>query len=291
MNHSTNSPSRLGQLALSCAIFFASAGIAGAATNYEACDVEGPNDVATLTTLQPGVLTVRPYLPAPGYWNGNSPDQVKDGFEYCLAANIAHRAGLDTLKLVMVSFAQVVAGQTGSFDIAISQASITDERKKVVDFTTPYYDLITGVMVRTGTAMDSQKMQQAQLGAERGTTQLNFITDHIRPKTQPKVFSDTASMYAALAARQVDAVVFDASTLLTVAAASDGRFTVSGTYPQSHQEVGGIVGKNSPNLAAFNKIIESIKADGTLEKLNQRYLVPMFKGVAVESLPHYTVRD
>ena len=45
-----------------------------------------------------------------------------------MAADIATSLGLDKVKVVNVSFDALVAGQTGDFDIALSQVTITDER-------------------------------------------------------------------------------------------------------------------------------------------------------------------
>jgi polar amino acid transport system substrate-binding protein len=50
---------------------------------------------------------------------------------------------------------------------------------------------------------------------------------------------------------------------------------------------GGIVNKDSPNLAAFNRLIEDLKKDGTLERLTTRYLTPRL-GVDPAKLPIFT---
>lgn len=258
--------------------------------DYGNCKVTGQRGIVKLKTIVPDTLSVRPYLPAPGFWNGDSFATIKDGFEYCLAANIAYRAGLDHLKLISESFAQVVAGQTNRFDIALSQISITDARKKVVDFTVPYYTVEEAVLVRAGTKVDSKSIKNLRLGTERGTTMVPFIKEKIRPTKPLKVFTATATMYAALAARQVDAVFYDSETLRTVAAQSGGRFVVAGVYPASGQKIGGVVGKDSSNLAAFNTIIKGLKQDGTVHRLVEKYLVPNYGGISLSQLPVLTVQ-
>lgn len=246
-----------------------------AAADYGNCKVTGQRGSIKLTTVAPDTLTVRPYMPSPGFWNGDSYSTVKDGFEYCLAANIAYRAGLDRVQLVSVSFAQLLAGQTKTFDIALSQISITKEREKVVNFTTPYYAIDTAVMVQTGTKVDAKSVKNMRLGAENGTTQLQFINDDIKPTKPIRVFNDAATMYAALTSGQVDAIVYDLGSLLTAAKHSDGRFAVVGQY-KTGESVGGLVNKDSPNLAAFNKAIAGLKQDGTIDRLIDQYLVPSF---------------
>ncbi len=60
-------------------------------------------------------------------------------------------SGLDKVGVVNVAWDALVAGQTRNYDLALSQASITDERKKVVDFSVPYFSSDIGVLVKKGT--------------------------------------------------------------------------------------------------------------------------------------------
>ena len=53
--------------------------------------------------------------------------------------------------VVNVAWDALVAGQTKDFDLALSEISITDERKKVVDFSVPYFNSDIGVLVKKGT--------------------------------------------------------------------------------------------------------------------------------------------
>ena len=68
-----------------------------------------------------GQLTVEVSLPAPIWWNGDTPETIKDGMEYCMAAEIAWRAGYDKLEVVNVGWDPLVTGQTSDFDLALSR--------------------------------------------------------------------------------------------------------------------------------------------------------------------------
>jgi ABC-type amino acid transport substrate-binding protein len=259
---------------------------ASATPDYGNCEVSGQRGSVKLETVVPGALSVRPTLPAPGWWNGDSPDTIKDGFEYCMAANMAYRAGLDRVIVVNRSFAQVVTGQAKGFDIALSEITITEERKKVLNFTEPYFSSDQGVLVKTGTRIDKDNIKKMRLAAEQATTTLQFIMDNIKPVEQPKVYPSVASMYAALAAGQVDAVLYDTPNVLTRARESHGMFEVVGRYDMG-EKWGGVVNKDSPNLAVFNKLIDDFKKDGTFAKLTDRYLTPSL-GVDPAKLPVFT---
>ena len=262
------------------------AGGASAASGYGNCDVSGVRGSVKLETVVPGALSVRPTLPAPGWWNGDSPDTIKDGFEYCMAANMAYRAGLDRVIVVNRSFAQVVTGQARGFDIALSEITITEERRKVLNFTEPYFSSDQGVLVKAGAKVNKDNIRTMRLAAEQATTTLQYIMDYIKPVEQPKVYPSVAGMYAALAAGQVDAVLYDTPNVLTRARESHGMFEVVGRYDMG-EKWGGVVNKDSPNLAAFNKLIEDFKKDGTLDRLTTRYLTPNL-GVDPATLPVFT---
>ena len=257
-----------------------------AAPDYGNCKVSGQRGSVKLVTLVPGALSVRPDLPAPGWWNGDSPDTIKDGFEYCMAANMAYRAGLDRVIVVNRSFAQLLTGQAQGFDIALSQITITDDRGKVVDFTHPYYSSDQGVLVRAGFKVDKNSIKKLRLAVEQGTTTFDYVMDRIKPVQTPRVFPQTAPMFAALAAGQVDAVLYDTPTVLARAKQSHGTFQVAGRYDMG-EKWGGLVNKGSPNLAAFNKLIDDFKNDGTFQKLTETYLTPGL-GVDPAKLPVFT---
>ena len=249
------------------------AGSAAAAPDYGNCEVSGARGSVKLETVVPGALSVRAVLPAPGWWNGDSPDTIKDGFEYCMAAIMAYRAGLERVIVVNRSFAQVITGQAKGFDIALSEITITEERGKVVNFTAPYFDSDQGILVKAGTHIDQGNIKNMRLAAEQATTTLQFIVDRIKPVEHPKVFASVAPMYAALAAGQVDAVLYDTPNVLARAKESNGMFQVVGRYDMG-ERWGAIVNKDSPNLAVFNKLIEDFKKDGTLQRLADKYLTP-----------------
>ena len=244
-----------------------------AAPDYGKCQVSGQRGSVKLTTLVPGALSVTPILSTPGWWNGESLDTVKDGFEYCLAANMAYRAGLDRLILVNRSFQQLLTGQSKGFDIALSGVTITPEREKVVNFTTPYYESDQGILVKSGAKVDAHDLPKLRYAVQQASSAYGFITEKVKPAEPPKVFVTDVSMYAALAAGQVDAVVYDTENVLARAKNSNGAFKVVGRF-NTNEAWGGLVNKSSPNLAAFNELIEEMKKDGTLDRLKAKYLTP-----------------
>jgi polar amino acid transport system substrate-binding protein len=241
------------------------------AQTFGDCPITGKKGSFPLMPAVAGQLTVEVALPAPGWWNGDTPATIKDGYEYCMAANIAHRAGLDKLAVVNVSWDALIAGQTKNFDLALSEASITPERKKVIDFSTPYFNSDIGVLVKSNAQVDESNIRSMRIGVHQGTTGADFATNALKPTQPVKMFPDTPGMFTALVAGQIDVALTDTAYVLGQAMNSHGTLKVVGQY-NTGESYGAIYPKGSSNEAAFNRIIQSMNDDGTLKTLTQKYL-------------------
>ena len=256
-----------------------------AAETIGACELYGAAATATITPATPGQLTVEVNLPGPGWWNGDTPETIKDGYEYCLAANIAHRLALPAVHVVNVGWDGLVAGQTKAFDLALSQISITDERRKVVDFSVPYFSSDIGVMAKSGTAVTAAAMKGFRIGVQQGTTAADFVANKLKPTMPAKVFPDTPSMFTALQAGQVDVAMTDTAIVLGQASASAGLFTVAGQYATG-ETYGALYPKGGANNATLDKVIQSLIDDGSTKKLAAKYLAASW-GVDPNTIPYF----
>jgi len=270
MKFKTTMLSALGS-ALAVAMTLAAAPIASAADMIGNCELTGEKGSIPLTPAVAGQLTVETSLPAPGWWNGDTPETIADGYEYCMAANIAHRAGFDKLEVVNVAWDALVAGQTKEFDLSLSQISITEDRKKVVDFSVPYFSSDIGVLVKKGTKVDEVSIKDMRIGVQQATTGADFVDQKLKPKTPASVYPDTPSMFTALQAGQIDVAMTDTAIVLGQAAESNGVFEVAGQYATG-ETYGALYPKGSANAKTLDTIIEALIADGTLKALSAKYL-------------------
>jgi polar amino acid transport system substrate-binding protein len=120
--------------------------LAAVAFAVSACSTDQGAAGSKFHPVTPGVLTVATaFLPAPGFWEGRPPTR---GFEATLAAALAHRLGLDRVRVVQVPFASITSGKLGGADLALSQLTPTKKREQRLDFTTPYLTAPPGVLAR-----------------------------------------------------------------------------------------------------------------------------------------------
>ncbi|EMG51901.1 ABC transporter substrate-binding protein [Brucella pseudogrignonensis] len=239
---------------------------------YGDCPLLGKQATAQIQPAVTGQFTVIINLPALGQFNGDTPETIRDGYEFCIAVNIAHRLGLNKVKLVNASFDSIVAGQNRDYDIALALISVTEPRRKVVDFSAPYMNSDYGVAVRSDRKISETEIKNVRIGTQAGTTLVPFAQEVLGVKSLD-VFDDTASMFTALAAGKVDAVMTDLSIILGQVKNANGKLAVVGKY-HSGGETAGIYPKGSENKAVIDQLINDMSKDGTLQKLEASYLLP-----------------
>lgn len=255
----------------------------GNPASYGDCQVTGTAGEYTLETKTEGTLLMKADLPSPGWYNGDKVEDIRSGFDFCLLVNIAHRAGIDNVKLQMASFDGLVAGKAGDMDLSLNQITITDERKKVMDFSDPYFQSTAGVLVKSDSDVTESSFADSHLGVKQGTVGQLLVTDVVKPKQAPAVFPGDPEMQAAVLAGNIDAGIQDLSIVLGAATKSGGKLEVVGQI-LTDEAYGIMMEKGSPNLATINKMLADMKADGTLDKLSAAYLVDAY-GVDPATIP------
>ena len=257
-----------------------------ASSDFGDCKVTSKANSIDITPVEDGTLTVETTLPAQGWWNGTTPESIKSGYEYCMAAELANMAGLPSVTVKNVSFAQLVAGQTNDYDIALAEITITPERAKVVDFSTSYFDSNVGVLVKSDSDVSESNIKDKKDAAYNGTTSVDFLKNTLG--VNPTIFPNSQTLYQGVISGQVDAAFLDTAIVLAEAKASNGNLKVVGQYATG-EKYGAIYPKGSENEDAFNTGIESMLKDGTLEGLSKTYLGPAFGGDP-NSVPMWTVQ-
>jgi polar amino acid transport system substrate-binding protein len=259
------------RILLAAAAVVALSAPASAANMIGNCEVYGEKgSIPIATPAKAGQFTVLTSLPAPIWWNGDAVENTNDGMEYCMAAEIAWRAGYDKMEVINTSWEAFIGNQAQGYDVGFAQTSITDERKKVFDFTTPYFNSDMGVIAKADAPVDEKSIKTVKVGIQQGTTGAAFAQDVLGIK-DAQIFGDQPEMFAALRAGQVDAAITDTSITLAEEKATEGKSKVMGQY-KTGEVYGGIMQKGNANNETVSKIIQSMIDDGTLAKLGAKYL-------------------
>jgi polar amino acid transport system substrate-binding protein len=219
-----------------------------------------------------GTLTVGTELPAPPFWIGEDYDHITGGFEVDLAKEIAKRLNLGSTKFVEMPFSGLVAGQQCPCDIDFSQVTITPDRAKVVKFTEPYFDANQGILAKKGTKVTSMAdAKNLKWGAQVNTTGAIYIADKIKPTSEARLFDRTVDAFTALNAGQIQAVLLDTPIVLGAVKEKQVRDAeVVGQF-KTGEQYGAVLNRNSKNLDAFNQVIKTLKSEGFINQLLQKY--------------------
>jgi polar amino acid transport system substrate-binding protein len=273
------------RLLLAAVAVVALAAPAAAANMIGNCEVTGEKgSIPIANPAKAGQFTVLTSLPAPVWWNGDAVENVKDGMEYCMAAEIAWRAGYDKMEVINTSWEAFIGNQVTGYDVGFAQTSITEERKKVFDFTTPYFNSDMGVIARTDAPVDEKSIKTVKVGLQTGTTGATFAQEKLGLK-DAQMFGEQIDMFTALRAGQIDAAITDTSITLAEEKESGGKNTVMGQY-KTGETYGGIMVKGSPNNEIVSKIIQAMIDDGTVAKLGGTYLAAGW-GKDPASIPYF----
>jgi polar amino acid transport system substrate-binding protein len=226
----------------------------------------------------PGRLTVATaFLPAPGFWEGNPP---RSGFEATLAIALAHKLGLDGVKVVQVPFASIIRGKLDGADMALSQLTPTTKREQFVDFTTPYLTSPPGVLARRGVeGADVHALKSLQWVVSRTSTLTPILMSKIRPDGSQIVTEDRTQALRVLRAGRADALLLDLPVALGLARAEPNRFHVLGQL-SGGEGLAAALPKGSSNGEIVDSEIRALTANGTIGKLAKRWL-----GTSVGSVP------
>ena len=125
----------------------------------------------------------------------------------------------------------------------------------------------------SATSLDD--LQGLKLGAQLGTTSLDFINEVIQPEQEAFVYNDNNAAKAALDAQQVDGIVLDLPTAFYVSAVEIEGTAVIGQFPASGDEpeqFGLVFEEGNPLRDCVNEALASLRDSGELAEIEQRWL-------------------
>ncbi len=232
----------------------------------------------SVATLADGKLTIGTDNPAYGPWFADNDPSNGKGYESAVGYAIAEKLGFGKADVVWakVPFNKVVLPGAKDFDLDLNHVSITEERKKAVDFSSGYYDVVQTVVSYKGSPIDGvttvAALKDAKLGGQVGTTSLRAISDQIGAKAS--VYDTNDAAVQALQAKQIDGIVVDLPTAFYMTAAQLDEGVIVGQLPLAGaaEQFGAVLDKGSSLTPCVTAAVDALRADGTLDKLVAQWL-------------------
>ena len=247
---------------------------AGSSSSSADCSKE------SLQTAQDGTLTIATDDPAYEPWFVDNEPSNGEGYESAVAYAIAEELGFaeDEVTWTKVPFNAVVSPGEKDFDLDLNQVSISEDRKKAVDFSSGYYDVRQTVITTKGSsiadATSISDLTGAALGAQVGTTSYTTITDVIKAEKDPATYDTNDQAVQALKNGQIDGIVVDLPTAYYMTAAQLDDGVIVGQLPQEEdpEQFGAVLAKGSPLTQCVTQAVDTLRENGTLEELSQTWL-------------------
>lgn len=203
------------------------------------------------------------------------------GWEYDFMAELAERLNLKVRYEFSSWEAIIPAIANAQYDLSLFGITIREDRAEVVDFSDPYMTSQMRMMVRAdetrfddaaGFAADPDLLAAAEAGTTPFYVTVYDVLDGDEANPRIKLFETFGAGVEALRVGDVDLALTDSTGGEGYVAANPDRFKLVGE-PLGTEDFGFIFPKGSELVVPINAAIAALKADGTIDALNQRWFV------------------
>jgi ABC-type amino acid transport substrate-binding protein len=248
----------------------------GAVLALGACSTRPPEPVRTLA---PGTLRIGAYFVNPPFEYASNGQRI--GFEVDLMNEIARRLAL-TPVFVDTQWETILQQmQAGQYDAIVGGITITPERRRMLAWSTPYMTTTLSLVIdsrRSPQIRGIADLKTASVGVQAATTDYDIA---VKMQQRGEIGSIRAYSFAHiqdamvdLAAGRITAVMKVYPVAAWLARRTPG-LTIVAQVPDDPQPLGiGFASNNPALLAAVNRALADMNADGSYGRLAQKWGVP-----------------
>jgi arginine/ornithine transport system substrate-binding protein len=210
-----------------------------------------------------------------------APDGKLTGFEVDLAQALCDELKLKC-RIVNVAFDALIPGlMARKSDALITSLNINDERKRVIDFTDPYYRMQNRFVAKKGAniSISPEGLKGKTIAVQAGTVQANYVRKLYGDVANVKYYQGASEPYLELLSGRADLHFGFVVQINDSFLSKDGKGyefvgpSLSGKDDKVLGEgVAVAIRKEDQDLKAlFNRGLQALRKNGTLKKLNDKY--------------------
>ncbi len=203
------------------------------------------------------------------------------GIDVEIATAIAEKLG-KKLEIADVEFGSIIGGvQSGKYDMGMAGMTVTDERKKSVNFSTTYATGIQSVIVKSGSKVKSvddistMVKEGGKIGVQQDTTGDIYASDTEENggygENNVIRYKNGADAVQALVSDKVGCVIIDNEPAKSFVAANKGLEILQTEFTVEDYAIA-IAKDNDDLLKDINKALDELKKDGTIDKIVDKYI-------------------
>ena len=191
------------------------------------------------------------------------------GIDVDILNEIGRRKGVQ-FKLEDMAFDSIItAVQTGKVDLVVSGLTVTEDRKRMVDFTRPYSGAKQVVIApKNAPIYTKEQLATLRLGVQHGSSGDMYVTENI---CEPERFTNGALAVSAMNAGKLDAVVLDNAPAENHVAGSP-NLTIQPQALVEEEYAMALRKDNTELLNMLNAALMELEADGTLKAIIDRHM-------------------
>jgi len=195
------------------------------------------------------------------------------GFDIALGEAIAKELGLK-VDYIDTDFAGIILSlNSGKFDIAMSAMTITEERKKSINFSDPYFD--TGLSLAVPANSPVQKLDDLNgkiVGVQLGTTG-DLYASSLKNVKEVKRYPHAPDAFLDMKNGKVEAVINDDVVSKPIVAKDPNSFKIISGLLTIEQYGIAVPKDNEALLQKINAALKKIKENGTYDQIYDQYII------------------
>lgn len=199
-----------------------------------------------------------------------------DGFDADVAKEVAKRLGVQA-DFITGEFSGLIEGlQTSKYDALVSQVTITDDRKKTMDFSMPYIKNSVSVIVKSDntSVKGIEDFKGKKIGVGLGTNDETYLRNEVLPKVGTfdiVTYNDVITSLTDLNAGRIDATINNVFAIQPLVEKNHFKIKTVGTSVKDDFAGIAIRKNNAELLSALNNALTEMKSDGTFKQIFQKW--------------------
>jgi len=208
-------------------------------------------------------------------FNYTNADGTLGGFDIEIANAICADMQV-TCEIVAQDWDGIIPGlKAGKYDAIVAAMSVTPERAQQVAFTDPYFSNALVFLAKKDSTFDPAKVTDINahsIAAQRSTISSQWL-ENTYPKADMKLYDTLSNAFLDLGAGRVDAMISDKLPAIEwLSSTSGSNYVLKGAEIDINDNFAIAVRPNDEALQAkINTSLSNIKANGTYDKINQKY--------------------
>jgi polar amino acid transport system substrate-binding protein len=192
------------------------------------------------------------------------------GIDIEIAQAIAEKLGLELVIDDMDFNAALLAVQQGKSDMVMAGVTVDPDRQKVMDFSNSYATGVQVIIVKEDSNVTADTLGDFMIGTQKGTTSDIYCSDDFGAE-HVTTYDGSITAVQALINGQVDCVVVDNAPAQELVKANPGLKILDTEYVTEDYAIGFAKG-NTELVEAVNKALAELIADGTVQKIINKYI-------------------